>query len=55
MSDERNDADYVKESVIEDALESNEVVSSGAWLAIPGHGRNTVDVYRYEESVCSDD
>ena len=55
MTEHRADSEYVKEAVIEGALEKNEVVSSGSWLAIPGHGRNTVDVYKYEETVKEND
>lgn len=48
---DRNDAEYVKESVIELARDTGDVVSSGAWLAQPVEGSDRVDVYRYDHSV----
>jgi len=48
---ERNDADYVRESVIEDVRSGNtEISRSGAWLA---ERRETgeIELYRHEETI----
>lgn len=49
--DNRNDAEWVKESVIEDARETGKIVGSGAWIARPVEGKDRIDVYRFEERV----
>lgn len=53
MSDGRNDAEWVRESVIKEARESGDVCVSGAWCAIPRDdpSSDTVDVFRFSETV----
>ena len=50
---DRNDAEWVKESVIQDAREADEavIVRSGAWLAASPEGQDRVDVFRFDHSV----
>lgn len=48
---DRNDAEWVKESVITRARQTGEVVSSGAWLASPVEGSDRIDVYRFDHIV----
>lgn len=51
MSEERNSAEWVKESVIEKARETGDVCASGEYLAYPREGTNKIDVYTFSEVV----